>query len=115
MGLQYYIDPEGGSMFKKIFVILKEDCLDKKQSRFPKSKKKRIRKKWGKDLQNYVSFPSKNLKIMRMVGPGCVLAFGHPNIEQYLKDLNEKRDSESPEFIFVDSINDIEITEDDLL
>ena len=115
MGLQHYVDPSEDSMFKKIFVMLNECCLDKKQTRFPKSKKKRIRKKWSKNLKNYTSFPSRNLKIMRMVGPGCVLALGHPNIEWYLKDLNEKRNNESPKFIFIESINDIEITEDDEL
>lgn len=101
MGIQSYLNPEGNIMFTKINVIFSTDCKDNIQYRFPKTNKKRIRKKWSKDNKNYRRWPSKNMKIIGMVEDGGVIALAHPVILNFLKELNSKRTSDNdPEFIF---------------
>jgi hypothetical protein len=47
--------------------------IDSRQVRFPRSKKRRIRKKWSKDKRNYKDFPSDNI----LVAGGSAI-FIHP-------------------------------------
>ena len=57
---------------------------DRIQVRFPRSKKKRIRKKWAKQEKNFAYFPSKNIWKM-----GDTL-IAHPEvIEKIMKEITK--------------------------
>ena len=92
-----------GDMFNKIFTLLTDTCFDRVMFRFPKSKKKRIRKKWSSKEANWKLVPAKDLRIMSMIGPDEIMAVGHINKKQELERLNLiAKETEGPEFIFVD-------------
>ena len=104
MGLQSQVRIFSGeiAMFKKFHVYLKDDIMDRVQYRFPKTKKKRIVKKWKNRDCNYRYIPSKNLRIISLVGEGEVRALGHTDMKQHLEYLNTiAYETEGPQFIFV--------------
>lgn len=45
-------------------IMMSDYCQDLVQFRFPKSKKRRIRQKWAKRIENYRTTPSKDFKMM---------------------------------------------------
>lgn len=104
MGLQTRINVFRGeaAMFNKIYVHLRDDVFDTVQFRFPRTKKKRIVKKWKKNKSYYRNIPSKSLRIVSIVCPGEVMALGHSGMRQHLEYLNSiALETEGPEFIFV--------------
>lgn len=65
-------------------VILNDFMADYKQVKFPRSKKKRIRRKWAKNLKNYAYVPW--TKMYQMGGDTLVM---HPAMYERLKrELN---------------------------
>ena len=106
MGMQEHVNL-GGSMFERINVLFRDDCLDKVQFRFPRTKKKRIREKWAKNLKNWKSVPAKNLKILRIIRGGEILAVGHPSVKHKVEELNRFREQWDPIFIVWDSVEDL--------
>jgi len=58
---------------------------DKIQFRFPRSKKKRIRKKWAKQNKNYKFIPKQEMLIM---GNQIIC---HPIIAQQIRDVVEEK------------------------
>ncbi len=62
--------------------------VDDIQFRFPTSKKKRIRKKWRKNKNNWKSIPSK--RILYFKETHTIICHPHflPSIHKMVKDLN---------------------------
>lgn len=51
--------------FASGYKIMEDEFLcDKVQTRFPRSKKKRVRKKWSKRLDNFSFLPSKQIYVL---------------------------------------------------
>ena len=86
-------------------VIFSDKCLDRVQFRFPRTKKKRIVKKWGSKEHNFIYVPSKSLKITHIMTDDSVMTVGHPNIKSHLEYLNTQRTTEEcPLFIFKEEL-----------
>jgi len=71
---------------KTVYVSFDENLLEKSFNRFPKTKKKRIRKKWNKLYFNMV--PRKSLIITAIFADETISAVGHPNIKSKLEEVN---------------------------
>lgn len=54
-------------------------AVDRRQIRFPRSKKKRIRRKWSKRAQNFFDFP-------RAFCNGSKMIICHPSVLEQMKD-----------------------------
>lgn len=106
MGIQENLYPED-NVFERINVIFRDNCFDKVQFRFPKTKKKRIRNKWSNDQKNWKNIPSKNLKIIKIIRGGEILAIGHPSIREKIENLNQMRSTWDPLFIIWESLEDL--------
>jgi len=92
-------------MFNRIHVLFSEKCLDRIQARFPKTKKKRIVKKWKSRECNFIYVPSKSLKISHIMVDDSIMAVGHPMFKDHLKYLNTQRTTEDcPLFIFKEEL-----------
>jgi hypothetical protein len=88
-------------MFNRIHVLFNDKCLDRVQVRFPRTRKKRIMKKWKSKDSNFICVPSKSLKISHIMVDDSVMAVGHPLIKNHLEFLNTQRTTEDcPLFIF---------------
>ena len=77
-----------GSILGGIKIIASTLCMTRQQYRFPRSKKKRMQKKWRKDQSNWREQPA-----MYMIGNGDVVA--HPEIVRKIQhqidsQLNER-------------------------
>ena len=75
-----------------------ENMTEKYQFRFPKTKKKRIVKKWGKMPDNLKVRPRKDLAITGIMPDGIIVAVGHPTMKSKLEELNLYGDENSPRF-----------------
>lgn len=85
----------------KVHVVLTDFAMDRIQFRFPRTKKKRIAKKWMKNLNNWTRVPSKHLKIVGVRPNGDIYAIGHINMKPHLEYLNSiAKETEGPEFVF---------------
>ena len=62
--------------------ILDDSLVDIIQNKFPRSKKKRIIKKWAKDQRNYITVPKKDAFIMNNDTIIC-----HPCVKEALDAL----------------------------
>ena len=78
-----YHTPRGSNIFG-LRVISSTYAAVREQYRFPRSKKKRIHKKWRKDPLNYWNAPR-----VHMFGNNIV---GHPEIIQRMKDWIDRQD-----------------------
>lgn len=106
MGIQENVNLEG-PVFERINVLFRDDCLDKIQFRFPRTKKKRIRKKWAKNKKNWKQIPAVNLKIVKIIRAGEIVAVGHPNVRKKVEELNDVRSAWDPLFIIWKSLDDL--------
>ena len=89
-----------------IYVIITEMCLDNVQYRKPRTKKKRIQKKWSRNKKNFKKVPATNLRIIG-ANKNQLIAVGHPTIKERLDGLNEKAGPGSPRFEFVNSLEEV--------
>lgn len=56
-----------GQMFNGYRIFTNDQLIIRKQIRFPRSKGKRIQKKWKKNERNFISFPDTDVRIMNGV------------------------------------------------
>ena len=85
----------------KVHVLFSDLILDRIQFRFPRTRKKRIVKKWKKNWDNWKAVPSKSLRIMDVNRNGELYAVGNWILKPHLEYLNSMAaESNGPTFIF---------------
>jgi len=78
------------STVPQLKIMMSDYCQDFVQFRFPKSKKRRIRQKWAKRIENYRTVPSKDFKMM-----GDTL-IGHTSMRPVLEAIVEAMPKVNP-------------------
>lgn len=89
---------------QSINVIFDEKCMDKTiiYTKLPKSKKKRIVKKWNKKFFIEKMEPSKRMKLVAITMDDKLVGMCHPNLKDRLIEANQNfsGSEEAPFFIF---------------
>ena len=70
---------QGNPVYVSSYLVVRE------QFRFPRTKRKRIRKKWAKRTKNFRQFPDPKMYLVKGIG-----YMGHPATVQKLKELTQK-------------------------
>ena len=75
---------------RKVHVLFDEKCMDKNitYTRFPKTKKRRIVKKWNKKYFIEKIEPSKRLKLVGITMEDEFIGMCHPNLKPKLLEAN---------------------------